>query len=85
MTDQQFEVVDELYFITNYDDLKTAVPYSDHQIRDILMQLWDKGWIKCYRTASEELFGQDIDIPTNWKQYYYLASKLGLLMHNSAD
>ena len=84
MSDLEFDVLDELYFVQSYEELRTALKWDDHMLRDILEQLYLKGWIRCYTSPTEELFGKDIDLETQYHTYYYLASKSGLFAHNSS-
>ena len=44
-----------------------------------------KGWIRCFRSASDEVPVDEIDLQTEFKQYLYLASKSGLMAHNSSN
>ncbi|MFW5726897.1 MAG: hypothetical protein ACOCW4_03425 [bacterium] len=47
-----------------------------------MQQLLEKGWIRCYLSASEEALEDEIDFENKYQTYYYLASKKGLLAHN---
>ncbi len=81
MEDVAFEVLDELYFVTPYKDLETALSYSDQELKKVLIELVAKGWILVYKDMEEEI--DSIDIQHNFKSYCYLASKKGLLAHNT--
>lgn len=83
MTDAEFDVIDELYFVTAFADLATQVVLSEQELKETLQNLLAKGWIKCYSSASEELFASETDFKNHYKQYYFLATKAGLLAHNS--
>jgi hypothetical protein len=83
MSDLEFDVLDEIYFVHPYSQIKKMTQFEDAVLRDTLSQLFQKGWIKCFKSASEEIFDQEIDIQNHYQEYYYLASKAGLLAHNS--
>lgn len=83
MSDLEFDVLDELYFVQSFSDLRAVLQWDDPVLRDTLEQLYHKGWIRCYTSPTEELFGEDIDLETQYHTYYYLASKAGLFAHNS--
>lgn len=80
MTDQEFDVLDELYFVIAYDALKATLHYSDEEIQSCLKSLWNKGYIRCLANAQEEVLQPDFNKLTT---YHFLASKAGLLAHNS--
>ena len=85
MSDLEYDVLDELYFVQSYDYLKTTLSWEDDMLRDTLKKLVDKGWIKCYTNPNDEIFGNEIDFETEYRKYFYLASKAGLFAHNSTD
>lgn len=84
MSDLEFDLLDELYFIQSYHQIKDTLGWDDDMLRATLDQLQKKGWIKCYASPNEELFGKEIDLQTQYRNYYYLASKEGLFAHNSS-
>lgn len=82
MTDLEFDVLDELYFVVPYHHLKEELDLDDNTLKGVLESLLGKGWIKCFLTASEEAVRGEIDFDNKYKDYFYLASKQGLLAHN---
>lgn len=82
MTDLEFDVLDELYFVVPYHHLKEELDLDDNALKGVLESLLAKGWIKCFLTASEEAVKSEIDFDNKYKDYFYLASKQGLLAHN---
>jgi len=83
MTEEEFDLIDELYFVQSYDYLKQELDWEDEKLLVILQKLIDKEWINCYSSPDEEIF-DDPDIPNKGKTYFYLASKKGLLEHNAS-
>lgn len=80
MTDLEFDILDELYFVTSFDEL---VQSSDLSVADLIMglgSLYEKRWIKILKTHDEEVFNADLTV--NYHNYFYLATKQGLLAHN---
>lgn len=82
MSDEEFELMDELYFVQSYDYLKKELDWEDEKLLFILQRLVDKEWINCFSSLDEEIFDHP-DIPNKGKTYFYLASKKGLLEHNA--
>lgn len=85
MSDLEFDVLDELYFVQSYGKLKDTLSWDDDMLRDTLIKLLEKGWIRCFITPNDEIFKFDIDLVTSYRKYYYLASKEGLFAHNNTD
>jgi DNA-binding Lrp family transcriptional regulator len=83
MTDTEFDILDELYFVQSFEALTQVISLSETEIRNGLQGLLEKGWIKCFASISEEVPGDEVDFENKYQQYYYLATKAGLLAHNS--
>lgn len=83
MSDEEFEVMDELYFVTSYDDLEENCDCEKEQLISVLSSLHEKGWIRVLSGMDEEISVEKVDLPVNYASYFYLASKKGLLAHNS--
>ncbi|WP_209330597.1 hypothetical protein [Lunatimonas salinarum] len=82
MSDDEFDLLDELYFLQSYDQLKEETGWDDHRLLAVLGQLYIKEYIKCYHAPDQEVF-DGADLNRNGASYYYLATKKGLLKHNA--
>ena len=82
MNEQEIDLLDELYFVQSYKDLKSALDWKDEDVQKHLFSLNQKDYIKILINHDEEYDGiKDFDkIP--WKDLYFLATKKGLLEHN---
>ncbi len=83
MTDLEFDVLDELYFVQDFDFLKGELDLKDSLLVETLELLYKKEWIKCLKNHSEEVEAGKANIREKFKEYLYLASKKGLLAHNA--
>ncbi|MEP2023155.1 MAG: hypothetical protein ABJH98_06105 [Reichenbachiella sp.] len=83
MSDLEFDILDELYFLIHYNDLKETLGLSDEDLKPILAKMVKKNWLRCYDEPDVELDAASIDIEINFRKYYYLASKEGLKAHTS--
>ena len=83
MTDQEFEILDELYFVQTFEALRHSTNLSGPELKRWLNQLIDKGWVKCLDSLTEEVVTDAPDFEIHYKNYHYLATKAGLLAHNS--
>ncbi|WP_084370840.1 hypothetical protein [Reichenbachiella faecimaris] len=83
MSDLEFDILDELYFLIHFNDMKAALGLSDEDLKPILAKMVRKNWLRCYSEPDVELDPGSIDIEINFRKYYYLASKEGLKAHTS--
>ena len=83
MTDIEFDIIDELYFLQPYEYLIRALKLKDGTLKDALYDLVSKGWVRCYSSPTEEVFFEKSSFEKDYWNYHYLASKEGLLAHNS--
>ncbi len=83
MTDAEFEVMDELYFVISFENLKQKLDLSEMELKDILGHLVAKNYVKCFKSVSDELPHEAVDFERSYRIYHYLASKEGLFAHNS--
>lgn len=82
MTDLEFDLLDELYFVQHYGYLKDTLGWEDAQLVETLASLCQKGFIKCLFGPDDEVF-RPIDFPREGHTLYYLATKKGLMEHNA--
>ncbi|MEQ9300594.1 MAG: transporter [Cyclobacteriaceae bacterium] len=83
MSDLEYDVLDELYFVQSFAALMETTDLEEKELRPILLKLLNKGWIRCYSTVSDEVSAEELDFELEFRNYFYLASKAGLLAHNS--
>ena len=83
MTDIEFDILDQLYFVVSYHDLLKSLSYEEEQVLNKLKSMQGKGWLKVFREMDQELEENEVDLDNNYKEYYFLASKKGLFAHNS--
>ncbi len=83
MTDEEFDVLDELYFVIKYGDLLEETGLPSEQLIQVLQSLYSKGWIKIMETVDDELSASEIDLKNSAGSYFFLATKSGLLAHNT--
>lgn len=82
MSDEEFDVLDELYFVISFEELMEAIDMHEQMLFQVLKDLLEKGWIRCYRNHSEELLPHEANFSRFYREYHYLATKAGLLAHN---
>lgn len=85
MSDFEFDVIDELYFVQGFDHIQKELAVDELNLKNTLWDLLQKEWIKCFPSeANDEVFQPEAqEFANNYKSYYYLATKDGLLLHNS--
>ena len=82
MSDAEFDVMDELYFVQPYSYLIEELDMPNSDLIEALKSLIEKGWVKCLYNMNDEVFKDKLDFDNEFQDYYYLATKLGLLAHN---
>ena len=82
MSEAEFAVLDELYFVTPYQELQAQCGLPEGELPAVLWQLIEKGWVKCLVDPQEEIEVTQQVFEQRYNHLYYLASKQGLLMHN---
>ena len=82
MTNEEFDILDELYFVKGLDDLLFALQWDKEQVLSQLWNLIQKDWVKCFvdlteiEKPSHEYFTKEIS------KMQFVATKSGLLAHN---
>lgn len=83
MTNIEFDILDELYFIQSYDYLVRTLKLNDKLLKKSLRDLIERGWVTCYSSPTEELAFESNEFEKDYWNYHYLATKAGLMAHNS--
>ena len=82
MSDEEFDLLDELYFVQPFDHLRSELGWEDELILKTLDSLYKKGMIKCLAQPDEERFDA-VNILREGKELFFLATKKGLMAHNT--
>lgn len=82
MSDDEFDLLDELYFLQSFAYLREVLDWEEEKLLVTLQLLYDKGWIKCYIEPDQELL-ERTNLHLSGQSYFYLATKKGLLSHNT--
>ena len=82
MTDPEFELLDELYFVQSYQYIKESLGWEDELLLSTLNALYQRGLIKCLEAPDEERFDL-VDVPEEGRNLFFLATKKGLMAHNA--
>ena len=82
MSEEEYNIMDQLYFVTSFEDVKDLSGVDETVIVAVMWKFILVGWIKCFDGPEEEVELTEDDFKTNFAKYHYLASKQGLLAHN---
>lgn len=84
MTDLEFTILDELYFVITYKKLKKQLQLSEEVLFMELSNLLEKSWVKIFESDFvTEVEYDNSNFEENINRYCYLATKSGLFEHNS--
>lgn len=82
MTDAEFDILDQLYFVISFEDLQKQLGMDKQKIIKQLKSIFDQGWLRIFDspegTADVKLFSE-----VTISRSFLLASKAGLKAHNS--
>lgn len=82
MNDQEIDLLDELYFVQSYGEVKSALDWKDTHLQKHLFSLYQKEYIKFLINQDDEYDGDKDVSSIPWNDLYFLATKKGLLEHN---
>jgi hypothetical protein len=71
-----------LYFIQSFKSLSDLTKLPELQLKAELLVLINKGWVKCFLDNENEVF-DDLDLENKYREYSYLVTKAGLMVHNN--
>lgn len=83
MTQIEFDILDELYLIQSFNELLTTLDLDEKELKQRLQILLKKDWVRCYDPPTKELIFEKSAFEKDFRKYHYLATKAGLLAHNS--
>ncbi|MGV3639594.1 MAG: hypothetical protein ACO1NZ_03685 [Adhaeribacter sp.] len=83
MSDPEFDIIDELYFVTAFEALQRQVNLPEADLARHLQDLVGRDYVKCFFPDPDtEISFEQEAFAQNYRQYYYLATKAGLVAHN---
>jgi len=84
MNEIEYEIIDELYFVTSFRDIANALYLTNQELCSNLKDLIKRGYVKAfYPNPDTEVEFAEQQFEDNCQQYYFLATKAGLIVHNS--
>lgn len=85
MTDEEFDLIDQLYFVQSYTDLKQVTGLTNEALLELLQEIYEKGWLRPVALLDGDTPPDPISILSEGENYFYVASKEGLLAHNLGE
>ncbi|UOG76571.1 hypothetical protein MTX78_08205 [Hymenobacter tibetensis] len=84
MTDPEFNILDELYFVASFRDLLQKTGLAAPVLKEGLRSLLEQGLVRSFWPDPDtELAYEESSFGAISQDCYYLASKEGLLQHNT--
>jgi hypothetical protein len=84
MNEIAFDIIDELYFVMPFNDLVRLLNLPEADLCRHLQDLVVQGYVKCFFPDPDtEILYQEAEFTRRFREYYYLATKDGLVAHNS--
>ena len=84
LNDNEFDLLDELYFVQSYQELRQALSWSEELLNTVLKSLLQKPYIKFLEDHDTEIdTKQALQLPSSaYQELLFLATKQGLMIHN---
>ncbi|MFW5761077.1 MAG: transporter [Cyclobacteriaceae bacterium] len=82
MDNQEFDLLDELYFVKTFAELTGTVAMEATTVKKVLQQMITKNWVKILDADDNEIRFEPSQFDQEFKKYHYIATKAGLLAHN---
>lgn len=84
MSNNEFDILDELYFVTSFPDLRSTLSLSDQELCDALQSLIRQGYVRIlYPDQDTEHDYDEATFSRHCQDFFFLATKAGLVVHNS--
>jgi len=82
MTDTEFEILDELYFVKTIKELSTILAIDHAIILKEVENLLEKKWVKVLDLSDNEIEVTKTEYLSNYNQFRFNITKTGLIAHN---
>lgn len=82
MDNQEFDLLDELYFVKNIEELVETSDMERPVVKNVLMRLIKKHWVKILDSRDNEIPFNPSEFEEQLNNYHFIATKAGLLAHN---
>ena len=82
MTDHEFDILDELYFVKSFANLQKELPLLESNLITELENLIQKGWIRILDEFDNEVNINDERFKNHEYKFNFIATKQGLKAHN---
>lgn len=84
MSNTEYDIIDELYFVTSFRDLLRTLGLAEEELSANLNVLIKQGYINTfYPDPDTEVQFNEQHFAENYQSYFFLATKAGLIAHNS--
>jgi hypothetical protein len=85
LTDSEYSILDELYFVTSFAALHQALTMNKRELLQGLASLLDRGLVTqlIFDPVVNDFQKLEVPEPATLEQSSFVASKKGLLLHNS--
>ena len=82
MTDSEFNILDELYFVKSLEQLNRELNLAESTLLKEIQNLIAKGWVRIIDKNDQEIIISPNAILKTDPNHRYIATKQGLKAHN---
>ncbi|MDX1903542.1 MAG: hypothetical protein SFU27_05235, partial [Thermonemataceae bacterium] len=83
MTDLEFDILDLIYFVESFEKIQNELTLEEDTLKAALKAMIEKGWVKCFENHFSDVTFNSSNFEHQYKNYHYLATKEGLIAHNT--
>lgn len=85
MDELHYDIIDELYFITTFDQLLSSIGLEEQVVKEKIWELIEIQHVKAMVNYDNELELNKETFENNFRIYHYIATKKGLMWHNTTQ
>jgi len=85
LTDLEYRVLDELYFVSSFQNLQDNLVEEKSLVINALKNLLENNLVTQVKMEAGKEEKLDVPDPASIEHSYFVASKKGLLIHNSRN
>ncbi len=84
MTELEFDILDEIYFVTGYQEVREQLMVEEEALQQGFRSLLQQGYVQqlYFDEGVQDYVKQNAPDLDHIAKYHYLATKEGLLAHN---
>ncbi len=85
MTQEEDKILDNLYFISSFDELTEMIQMDEKEVKTVLKKMILKEWVAVYSDPAGDSLPGLKGFDKGFRNYFYLSTKIGMLVHHGIE